>query len=46
MKLRAFENKPNIYIDLNNMLIFEDMDNRIVAIEHLYNDIIANFYQK
>lgn len=38
MKLRAIEGMEDLYVDLNTMLIFGDIEDRLMAVGHLYDD--------
>lgn len=38
MKLRPLEGMEDIYVDLNTMLIFEMIEDKLMAVGHLYED--------
>nr|PNR60571.1 hypothetical protein PHYPA_003364 [Physcomitrium patens] len=38
MKLRAIEHMEDVYVDLNTKLIFAEIDNKMMAIGHMYDD--------
>lgn len=38
MRLRPFNDMKDIYVDLNTKLIFEDIEGKIFAVGHLYDD--------
>lgn len=46
MQLRSIEDMDDVYVDLNTNLIFEQVENKMIAVGHLYDDEMTYLSKK